>query len=413
MPYVFDHELNKVLLGIHRAIVVDRNDDSSVSSVPHRGRIKVKIPYISDGDDHKWWCDAAFPSHQFFSVPAVGTQVYVAFNSGHPEQPVWLGAVNTTNASKDPPSRFRRDTPDVSGYESLGGHFWEFDDISGERHIRIEDLNGNYFLYDTELNDLEVYFARDERRTIGRDRTTDIGRDEFITIGRDRTVDVGQDEFMDIGRDQVLDVGQDRTQRVVNNELIDIGVNQTETIGNDRTQTVVNDDSLTVQNNKTIDVTGTWDDTIQDAYSRTGQSTGTWEFQDTVSWTTQGNFEMTVQSDWTADITGNADWTITGDWTADVTQSIEFDATQNIVLTNPLFEFNLKTAVSEWKTGTTSIIVTPASITMSIGGLTWTFTASGIVTTAPSYVIAGIDVVTHKHFTTGVPPYTSTWQAGP
>lgn len=404
MPYIEDKNGTRFLLGIHRGVVVDRNDDGTVSQTPYRGRVKVRIPFLNKDDDHHFWCDYCGPSHQFFSVPDVGTIVYVMFNGGNPEQPVWIGAANSTNASKDPPSRFRRDTPDVSGYESLQGHFLEFDDISGERHIRLEDLNGNYQLYDTELNDWEIFFANDERRTIGRDVTDDIGRDEIRTIGRDLTQDVGN--------------------------------NETETIGNDRTITVENNDDLTVTTgnksetvetgNKTTDVeTGSWINTVEKEYELTGQDRAKFDFQDKIEVITADNLEFTITADWTADVTGNTEWTFTGDWTVDITGKTEITGSDDITIEatgtkiftakNSMFEFEIGAATSTWKlsAGTTSIMLTPASIILTAGATVWTMTSAGVVTTASMYTISGIDVVTHKHFTFGAPPYTSTWVAGP
>ena len=421
MPYIkiADHKNGKerkFLLGIHRATVVNRNDDSSIFDDPGKGRIQVEIPYLNqDGESEKYhfWCDACFPSHQFFSVPDVGTMVYVMFNGGNPEQPIWIGAVNTGNASKDPPSRFRRDTPDVSGYESLKGHFLEFDDIDGERHIRLEDLKGNYFLMDSEEDDLEVYFQHDERRTIDNDRFTTIGNDDQLDVGNDNRITIGQDQTQDITRDQTETIGRDQTLTVEND--------QTETIRNDRTQTVENDDSLTVQGNKTQDITGTWDDTITDAYSMTGQSTGDWTFQDTVTWDTQGDFDMTVQQDWKASVTGDADWSITGDWKGDVTGSIEFDATQNIELKatqqfeaegtlqasfkNSIFTMEFLPAVATWSGGASTITMTPASVTIAVGGTSSTWTAGGYTFSGSSYFLQFFDALTHLHpvFAAGIP----------
>lgn len=401
MPYIEDPNGNRFLLGIHRGIVVDRDDKPTVSRTPHRGRIKVKIPFLNTEKDHEFWCDSCLPSHQFFSIPAVGTLVYVMFNGGNPEQPVWLGAVNSTNASKDPPNRFRLDEPDNSGYESLGGHFLEFHDKAGIKHIRLEDSAANYQLFDTELNDWEIFFANDERK--------DIGRDETRTIGRDVTDTIGRDEIRDITNDQTETIGND----------------QTLTINNDRTETVANNDSLTVTSgNKTIDVSaGSWDNTVQQGYTLTGQSTADFTFQDTISFTTSANFDQVVTGDWSANITGNTDFTVTGDWTSTITGkteltgsddiSFEATATKKITLKNSIFQFEIGAATSTWSVtaGTASITMTPASITISNGSAVWTMTTAGVTFTGSFYGMNGIDTISHRHLTFGTPPFTSTWTA--
>lgn len=409
MPYIDDKNGNRFLLGLHRARVVDRNDTSEISDTPHRGRIKVQIPYLLDDREEPFhfWCDYCGPSHQFFSIPDVGTMVYVMFNAGNPEQPVWIGAVNTTNATKDPPNRFRRDEPDVSGYESLQGHFLEFNDISGERRIRIEDINANYFEWDTEQNDLNVYFAHNEDREIGNDRFTDIGHDDQLDIGNDNRITIGNDQTRDIGNDQTLTVAND----------------QTETIDNSRTTTIENDDSLTVTTgSKTIDVnTGSWQNTIEQEYTLTGQSFYKADFQDKIENVTQDKFIIDAQSDidftsaekWVADITDEVDWTFDDDWTAAVTGAVEFTADDDITLDtqtiaklkNILFEFELGLATATWKIGATSIIMTAASITITVGGTTQTWTAGGSTFSGSTYILSGVDHIPHVHpvFAVGVP----------
>ena len=406
MPYLEDTYGNRFLLGIHRGIVVDRNDKPDISDVPHRGRIKVTIPFLTPDEEHAYWCDAAFPSHQFFSVPAVGTIVYVMFNGGNPEQPVWIGGANTTNASKDPPERFRLDEPDNSGYESLGGHFLEFHDKPGIKHIRLEDSAGNYHLYDTELNDLEVFFANDERRTIGRDRTTDIGRDDKIDIGRDNLID--------IVRDQTETIGANRTATVEDDDTLTV------TTGN-RTITVeTGDQAETIETgNKTTDVdTGSWKNTVEQEYELTGQSTAKFDFQDKIEVITADNLEFTVTGEWKADVTDAVSFTFSDDWSVDITGTttitgqdditVEASSTKVIKLKNSIFEFEIGAATSTWKVtaGTASIAMTPASITITVGGSTWTMTSSGVVFSGSAYTLAGIDHLTHRHLTFGSPPFT-------
>ena len=396
MPYITDRKGDDYLLGIHRAKVVGRDDNQEISNTPHRGRIQIEIPYLRDdentGKPYQWWCDYCGPSHQFFSVPAVGTEVYVMFNGGNPEQPIWVGAVNTTAAVKDPPTRFRRDTPDVSGYESLNGgakgHVWEFNDIQGERRIYFEDINENYIEFDTELDDLNVFFQHDENREIQNDRFTTIGNDDQL----------------DIGNDNRITIGNDQTRDITNNQTLTVGADQTETITGNRTATVETDDALTVQGNKTQDITGTWDDTIQDSYSMTGQSTGDWDFQDNISFTTL--------ADLVHDVTGNWDATVVGDWSSQVTGQLDFQITDNVTIEsqadieikNTLFEVTMSTATMTLGSATSNIQITPAGIVITVGGTTQTWDASGSTFVGSAYTLAGIDHITHTHYTFGVPP---------
>lgn len=73
--------------GTYRAFVVDNNDPEE------RGRLKLKIPTIHGDQVHDYW---AFPKGQyagngygFLMLPKIGDAVYVVFENGDSEHPLW------------------------------------------------------------------------------------------------------------------------------------------------------------------------------------------------------------------------------------------------------------------------------------------------------------------------------------
>jgi hypothetical protein len=71
--------------GVYRAIVRDVRDPAS------SGRIKVIIPAVS-GDSETDWVWPVVPAG-YVVLPKPGQQVWVLFEAGDHDNPVWLGAV--------------------------------------------------------------------------------------------------------------------------------------------------------------------------------------------------------------------------------------------------------------------------------------------------------------------------------
>lgn len=76
--------------GIYRGTVADNADPAQ------RGRIKAVVPEVSGNSPLGWALPcvplAAKPAG-LFVLPAVGADVWLQFEAGDPERPVWVGGL--------------------------------------------------------------------------------------------------------------------------------------------------------------------------------------------------------------------------------------------------------------------------------------------------------------------------------
>ena len=80
--------------GKYTGIVKDNSDPDKL------GRLKVVIPAIFP-EDEQMEATAALP-YGFFFVPEVDTKVWVEFEGGDPEYPIWSGGFWGVNEAPDP-----------------------------------------------------------------------------------------------------------------------------------------------------------------------------------------------------------------------------------------------------------------------------------------------------------------------
>jgi uncharacterized protein involved in type VI secretion and phage assembly len=106
--------------------VVDDDDPDKT------GRLKVTVPAVWSGDD-PLWARPCFPAGHFFT-PAVGSRVWVEFEAGDPQYPIWVGVWFPPD---DVPAEAQLEPPTSRVIKTPSGHTVEFNDKSGDESILI------------------------------------------------------------------------------------------------------------------------------------------------------------------------------------------------------------------------------------------------------------------------------------
>lgn len=148
-----------LFFGKYKATVTNIYDDEE-----ERGRIKVKCPAIT-GDDESAWCEPCFPcckdSGGDFYLPDIGETVWVEFENGDPNTPIW---VSNWHSEKKTPIEFVRNKEPKTDAPPLGNYQ---ENHSKTRVIHWKDitmvLHEDYFrVYIGDEGDTEFYTNFDE-----------------------------------------------------------------------------------------------------------------------------------------------------------------------------------------------------------------------------------------------------------
>lgn len=133
--------------GLYRAFVVDNNDPDKLN------RLKLEIPQIYGKEVHEYWAWSAGTYSGtgvgFVAVPNVGDLVWVSFENGDPQFPIWLyGHFGAGDMVKQAES----DYPNRKVLETKSGNRIVLDDTKKEIHLRQGDgtaigiANGKIYL---------------------------------------------------------------------------------------------------------------------------------------------------------------------------------------------------------------------------------------------------------------------------
>ena len=138
--------------GVYPAIVVDIVDPESL------GRIQVKFPWLgADGDSVRAWATLLSPyadDDQGFEVlPAVDTQVVVAFEAGDLRRPYIIGSAwNGREAMPETPA-----APNNKRLiKSRAGSLFEFDDTEGAAKVTISLKSGHKLVLDDGAQEVKL-----------------------------------------------------------------------------------------------------------------------------------------------------------------------------------------------------------------------------------------------------------------
>lgn len=139
--------------GVYPAIVTDIVDEKNL------GRIQVRFPWLgAEGDaDARAWATLLTPyaddDQGFMVLPAVGTQVVVAFEAGDLRRPYIVGSCwNGRQALPAPPA----EPNDKRLIKTRSGSVLEFDDASGAEKVTISMKNGNRLVLDAGAQEVTL-----------------------------------------------------------------------------------------------------------------------------------------------------------------------------------------------------------------------------------------------------------------
>lgn len=119
--------------GKYRGFVVDNDDPEQ------RGRLRLRVPSVL-GEAVSGWALPCLPfgglaQQGLFLVPEVDAQVWVEFEEGSADLPLWTGTF--WQQSGDPPAEAAKSPPTTRVLRTPAGHVLQFDDAAGEEQIRL------------------------------------------------------------------------------------------------------------------------------------------------------------------------------------------------------------------------------------------------------------------------------------
>lgn len=158
-------------LGMYRGEVINDNDPMG------EGRVKIYVFGVYDdmpesGIPWALYSDPFMGGQQElggFFVPDVGSHVWVFFEMGDPEQPVYFAGAP---ARGDGPSeaRMKGQYPRNKVFKTMSGHVIEFDDSPGETRVRIAHQSGTQKTY-ADNGDAEEHIVGNLNIVVEKDAT--------------------------------------------------------------------------------------------------------------------------------------------------------------------------------------------------------------------------------------------------
>ena len=133
--------MNKTFYGKYRGVVTDINDPRRI------GRVRATVPDVM-GDKESGWAMPSVPfggnGMGFFALPKVRAGVWIEFECGDPDYPIWSGCWFGSKAEMPPV--LLTEPPDPAFKKVLlkteGGHSILLDDTPGKSGITLETSDG-------------------------------------------------------------------------------------------------------------------------------------------------------------------------------------------------------------------------------------------------------------------------------
>ena len=137
--------MKKTFYGKYRGVVTKINDPRMI------GRVRATVPDVM-GDKESGWAMPSAPfggnGMGFFALPKVGTGVWIEFECGDPDYPIWSGCwfgskdeMPPVLLTEPPGSPFKTPAKKVL-LKTEGGHSILLDDTPGKGGITLETSDG-------------------------------------------------------------------------------------------------------------------------------------------------------------------------------------------------------------------------------------------------------------------------------
>lgn len=135
----------------YRAVVVSNEDPDNDGQPDPQGRLRVRVPMLGDTRDVERIAYPIAPlagaQHGIKFIPEAGDQVYVEFENGRVDIPLWKGG---WWAQDEIPDDFQGTK--AHGWFTRGGHYMLLDETDNEAVLRIRHLSGSEIEFDKDGN---------------------------------------------------------------------------------------------------------------------------------------------------------------------------------------------------------------------------------------------------------------------
>lgn len=197
---MIEHQGNDKFFGMYRGEVLFVDDPKK------QGRIKVAVLPMFRDLAHEvlpWavpafslWNGAGKDGTGFFAVPREGTFVYVMFEEGDPDQPIYVAeaptGVHGQMEAKDTHYPRRKVLRTKSGIQFI------VDDEEGEEMVQMEHPTGTTYTVDKDGN-IIITGVKDQTVSITDDVKATVGKNIFANVGQNITGTVGGNIILQAG----------------------------------------------------------------------------------------------------------------------------------------------------------------------------------------------------------------------
>ena len=183
-------KIERQYYGKYRGIVVENNDPKKL------GRLKVSVPSVFGSEVVTGWAAPCSPyggdvNQGMLFIPEVGAGVWVEFEEGDLEFPIWVGTYWSQPESVETPTAFEADGSDTGEVgepvvsrkiiKTRKGHAIQFNDKDGEESLvivqRVDDSTHNHITLDA--NGITILSGAGLSITTNGDLTIDTSGNNF------------------------------------------------------------------------------------------------------------------------------------------------------------------------------------------------------------------------------------------